>query len=143
VTAEPQAAHNCFVCGPNNPVGLRLVFRLEGNTCVSEYTPSEDHVGYPGVVHGGMIYSALDDVMANWMYLQGARAYTASCQIRYRKPAAVGEPLRLTGWQRKRKQRIVKMEGKAARIADGEVVATATATFVVLDDTEFAATGAR
>ena len=73
----PRPAHECFVCGPDNPIGLHLVFRLEDDACVSEFTPGPNHVGYPGVVHGGMIYSALDDVMANWLYLRGARAYTA------------------------------------------------------------------
>ena len=60
-----RRANECFVCGPDNPIGLHLVFRLEDGACVSEFTPGRDHVGYPGVVHGGMIYSALDDVMAN------------------------------------------------------------------------------
>ena len=104
---------------------------------MSEFTPDEHHVGYPGVVHGGMIYSALDDVMANWLYLRGARAYTASCRIRYRTPVAVGEPIRLEGRQVERRRKVVKMEGTAARASDGEVVATATATFVILDETEF------
>ena len=93
----PRPANECFVCGPDNPIGLHLVFRLEDGACVSEFTPGPNHVGYPGVVHGGMIYSALDDVMANWLYLRGARAYTARCEIRYREPAAPGERLLLAG----------------------------------------------
>ena len=129
-------ANGCFVCGPDNPVGLHLVFRLEGDACVSDFTPGEHHVGYPGVVHGGMIYSALDDVMANWLYLRGARAYTASCEIRYRIPVSVGEPLRLVGRQVERR-RLAKMEGTAVRASDGKIVAAAAATFVVLDENEF------
>jgi hypothetical protein len=31
------------------------------------------------MTHGGLIYSALDDVMANWLFLQGARGHTAKC----------------------------------------------------------------
>lgn len=134
---KPGSARNCFVCGPDNPVGLHLVFRLEGDACVSDFTPGEHHVGYPGVVHGGMIYSALDDVMANWLYLRGARAYTASCRIRYRTPASVGEPLRLVGRQVECRRKLAKMEGTAVRASDGTVVATATATFVIVDETEF------
>lgn len=135
--AEPSGARTCFVCGPDNPIGLHLVFRLEDGLCVSEFTPGPDHVGYPGVVHGGMIYSALDDVMANLLYLNGARAYTASCRIRYRTPASVGQTLRLEGRQVERRRNLVKMEGAATRVSDGRVVAVADATFVVLDETEF------
>ena len=109
----PRPAHECFVCGPDNPIGLHLVFRLEDGACVSEFTPGPNHVGYPGVVHGGMIYSALDDVMANWLYLRGARAYTA------------------------RRRKLVEMEAMAKRASDGKVVATATGTFVVVDEEEF------
>ncbi len=137
----PGAANRCFVCGPDNPIGLHLTFRLEDGACVSEFTPGEDHQGYPGVIHGGMIYSALDDVMANWLYLRGARAYTARCEIRYRKPAREGEELLLEGRQASRRRRLVEMEGTATRASDGEVIASATATFVVIDEKEFAGVG--
>ena len=136
-SARVQPARGCFVCGPDNPIGLHLDFRLENGTCVSEFTPGQDHVGYPGVVHGGMIYSALDDAMANWLYLRGARAYTARCEIRYRRPVAVGETLRLVGRPTARKRNLVTMEGTATRETDGEVVALATGKFVVLNDSEF------
>lgn len=137
----PRAANRCFVCGPDNPIGLHLAFRLEDGACVSEFTPDENHQGYPGVIHGGMIYSALDDVMANWLYLQGARAYTARCEIRYRRPAREGERLLLVGRPQARKRKLVEMKGTATRASDGEVVATATATFVVIDEEEFAGVG--
>lgn len=137
----PNAANRCFVCGPENPIGLHLNFRLEDGACVSEFTPGENHQGYPGVIHGGMIYAVLDDVMANWLYLRGARAYTARCEIRYRRPAREGETLLLVGRQAARKRRLVEMEGTARRASDGEVVATATATFVVIDEEEFAGVG--
>ena len=139
--APPPVANRCFVCGPDNPIGLHLTFRLEDGACVSEFTPGENHQGYPGVIHGGMIYSVLDDVMANWLYLRGARAYTARCEIRYRSPAREGEKLLLEGRQKARKRKLVEMEGTARRASDGKVVATATATFVVVDEREFAGVG--
>lgn len=128
----PEPARRCFVCGPDNRIGLHLQFRLEDGTCVSEFTPGPDHVGYPDVVHGGMIYSALDDVMANWLYLRGVRAYTARCEIRYRRPVGVGDTLRLVGRPTARKRNLATMEGTATRKSDGKVVAVATGTFVVL-----------
>lgn len=137
-TRAPRAANRCFVCGPDNPIGLHLTFRLEDGVCASEFTPDENHQGYPGVIHGGMLYSALDDVMANWLYLRGARAYTARCEIRYRHPARQGEKLLLVGRRTARKRKLVEMEGTARRAADGKLVATANATFVVIDEAEFA-----
>lgn len=79
----PGPANSCFVCGPDNPIGLHLHFRLDDDgRRVADFSPTKDHVGYPGVVHGGIIYSALDDSMANWLYLRGARAYTAKSSVR-------------------------------------------------------------
>jgi len=75
---------NCFVCGKTNPLGLQLTFQLEEDVCRAEFTPADDHCGFDGVTHGGIIFSALDDVMANWIYLNDIRAYTAKCEIRYK-----------------------------------------------------------
>lgn len=136
-TGAPDFAHNCFVCGQDNPIGLQLDFRIEDGVCLSEFTPGENHVGYPGVVHGGMIFSALDDVMANWLYLQGARAYTAKCEIRFRKAGTVGDRLRLEGRHVETRGKVVRMEGRAIRDEDGVVVAESQGTFMVINADEF------
>ena len=120
-----------------NPIGLHLTFRLEGDLCVAEFTPGEDHVGYPDIVHGGILFSALDDVMANWLYLRGARAYTARCDIRFRQAVQVGCALRLEGREIRRKGRVVVMEGTALRASDRTVVAHSEGTFMMIDETEF------
>lgn len=139
MTTPSRPAHNCFVCGPENPIGLQLTFRLEDGTCRSEYTPTENHEGYPGVVHGGMLFSVLDDVMANWLYLQGHRAYTARCDIRFRKNAAVGERLLLEGSHVETRGKVVRMHGSARRESDGEVVAESKGTFMMINLDEFKA----
>ena len=82
--------HNCFVCGPHNAIGLRVKFQLDGDVCRGEFTPGRDHCGYDGITHGGILFSLLDDVMANWLYLKGLRCFTAKCEIRYRNPLPVG-----------------------------------------------------
>ena len=130
--ARPDANH-CFVCGPSNPVGLRIEFRMDGERCRAEFVPGSDHVGYDDMTHGGIIYSALDDVMANWLFLQGARAHTAKCEIRYRKPVPTGTPLSLEGRQLRRKGRVIELEGRATRAADGVIVADARASFMLVD----------
>jgi len=123
--------NHCFVCGPGNPIGLQLTFRIEGDLCLSEYTPGDNHGGYANRTHGGMIFCALDDVMANWLYLQGEIAYTAKCDIRYRQPLELGKTIRLEGRLVKRKGRLALMESSAIQV-DGEIlVADATASFML------------
>lgn len=127
-------ANACFVCGPDNPNGLRLVFRMADDVCHATFTPDRWHCGYDEQVHGGLLFSVLDDVMANWLFLQGIRAHTAKCEIRFRKPVQVGTQLLLEGHLLKRKGRLAQLEGIAKRASDGETVADAQATFMVMND---------
>lgn len=122
----------CFACGPDNPVGLHIPFRMDGEHCVGDFTAGPNHVGYEKTVHGGIIYAALDDVMANVLYLQGIKAHTARCEVRYRRPLQVGEPLRLSGWVAARRRRMVTLKGEARLTADGTLVAECDAVFMVV-----------
>ena len=123
-------ANHCFVCGPDNPIGLQLSFHLNNDICRSEFTPQNNHCGYDGVTHGGIIYSALDDVMANWLFLKGVRAYTAKCNIRYKGPLPVGTTVALEGICIKEKARLAILQGKMIRQDNGELVAETEASFI-------------
>ena len=127
-------ANRCFVCGPENPQGLRIPFRMDGPVCRAEFTPAAWHGGYDDQSHGGILFSVLDDVMANWLFLQGLRAHTAKCEIRFRQPVPLGTPLKLEGRLLKRKGRLAILEGKALRARDDVVVAESEATFMVVPD---------
>lgn len=122
---------NCFACSPTNPVGLNIRFRMEGALCVAEFTPGSNHVGYDDVVHGGILFTALDDVMANWLYLQGRRAYTGKASIRYRREARVGRPLRLEGACVQERRRLVELSGRALDAASGDMVCETQGTFML------------
>jgi len=122
---------NCFVCGKTNPLGLQLSFRLEDDVCRSEFTPAADHCGFNGVTHGGIIFSVLDDVMANWIYLKGIRAFTAKCEIRYKGSLPTGTPVELEGYCVKNRGRLIIMHGKMTRTDTQELVAESEASFMV------------
>lgn len=130
--ARPDA-NNCFVCGPANPVGLQIDFRMDGDVCRASFTPGENHVGWESMLHGGIMYSALDDVMANWLFLQGARGHTAKCEIRYRQAVPVGTPLELEGRLVKRKGKLAVLAGTLIRTDDSTEVANAEASFMIVD----------
>ena len=127
----PLSGSNCFVCGPGNAHGMQINFRLEGDKCLAEYTPPEHFCGFDGITHGGILFSLLDDVMANWLYLQGHKAYTGRCEIRYREPAATGVNYLLEGEQLSRKGRVANMAGRVLHPDDGRVIAEAKAAFVI------------
>jgi acyl-coenzyme A thioesterase PaaI-like protein len=126
-------ADHCFVCGPDNPHGLRIVFTLEAGICRGRFTPSMHHAGFDQVTHGGIIFSVLDDAMANWLFLQGARGFTAKCEIRYRAPLPVGTSIDIECRLKLRKRRLVMLESDARRHDDKTLIAEAEASFMVDD----------
>lgn len=83
----------CFACGQENPIGLRLRFRQDGEGIRAEFTPGPEYQGYEGVLHGGIIAAALDDAMANLFHMKGQETMTARLEVRYRREAPIGTPL--------------------------------------------------
>ena len=128
---EIEAATMCFACGPNNPIGLQINFRFDGDVCTAEFTPNENHVGYQNTVHGGILYTALDDVTANVLYQQGRKAHTARCEVRYRAVVAVGETLKLKGWIESERRRLIKLKGEIRRASDNVLVADCETSFML------------
>ncbi|MDH3337589.1 MAG: PaaI family thioesterase [Gammaproteobacteria bacterium] len=128
---EIEAAPMCFACGQDNPIGLRIYFHFDGEVCTADFTPNQNHVGFQDTVHGGIIYTALDDVTANIMYQQGRKAHTARCEIRYRQPARVGEALKLKGWIETERRRLVLLKGEVRRASDDVLVADCESSFML------------
>ncbi|MBK6579226.1 MAG: PaaI family thioesterase [Sandaracinaceae bacterium] len=84
----------CVGCSPTNPIGLRLVFRREGNSITGEYQPAEHFRGGPGAVHGGILALMLDEYScAAGFFLTGRIFVTGSLNIRYERPTHMGLPL--------------------------------------------------
>jgi acyl-coenzyme A thioesterase PaaI-like protein len=125
-----EAATMCFACGQNNPIGLKIVFTLNDGIVTATFTANENHVGYENTVHGGIIFSALDDVMANVLYLQNIKAHTARCEIRYRQALEVGRKVLLKGWVESERRRLVVLKGEMRLADDNALVADAEASFM-------------
>ncbi len=125
-----EAANMCFACGPDNPIGLRIKFTLNDGVCSGDFTAGVNHVGYANTVHGGIIFSALDDVMANVLYLQNIKAHTARCEVRYRKALEVGQPVRLRGWIESERKRLIVLKGEVRLASDESLVADCEASFM-------------
>jgi acyl-coenzyme A thioesterase PaaI-like protein len=134
-TKQPNSL-NCFVCGVENPVGLHLAFYEQPNgevTC--DVTLPPRYQGYPGIVHGGIVASMLDEI-AGRAAMQGNAArfmMTARLEVRYRKPVPIGQPLRLVGRLSRRRGRLTDVQGEI-RLLDGSVAAEAQALLSDIPD---------
>ena len=128
---EIESATMCFACGADNPIGLKIDFSFDGETCSGEFTPDENHVSWEDTVHGGIIFAALDDVTGNIPYLQGLKAHTARSEIRYRQPLRIGETVKLTGWTDSTRGRLLNLKGEARRKSDNVLVAECASSFLL------------
>ena len=89
--------NRCFACGRENPIGLKLEFREEGDEYVAEFVPREEHQGYVGITHGGIVATLLDEAMAKMAWAKGLNAVTARLAVTYKQPARIGERLTVRG----------------------------------------------
>jgi uncharacterized protein (TIGR00369 family) len=121
----------CFVCGQNNPIGLKISFRNEGGVARAEFTPGKLYQGWAGILHGGITMALLDEATSYATLFAGVNAITAKMEIRIRRPIPIGETLSITGTITKRTGKLVTTEG-AIFLKDGTLAAEATAKqFVV------------
>jgi acyl-coenzyme A thioesterase PaaI-like protein len=121
----------CFACGVRNPIGLKLKFEtLPGDRLRTVWTPREEHTGFQGIVHGGLIATVLDEVMIRLLYAKGIRAVTAELKTRLVKPLQAGRPYRFEAHLVLDKGRIVTAEAEGFDAETGEKVASGSATCV-------------
>ncbi|MFR2694015.1 MAG: PaaI family thioesterase [Enterocloster bolteae] len=59
---------NCFVCGSLNPLGLHLDITEGEGWARALWTVEKPYVGYEGMLHGGIMASIMDDLMAHALY---------------------------------------------------------------------------
>lgn len=133
---RPQpTSRMCFVCGRENPVGLHLQCYedREAGQIVAPFTIPDPYQGYPGIAHGGVVASILDEISGRAIMLGREDApfwVTAKLEVRYRKPTPTGRPLTVVGWVIEQKRRSARVAAEI-RLPDGSVTAEAAAVVVL------------
>ena len=132
---QPQAnSRMCFVCGRENPVGLHMDFYNdpEAGQVKAPFVIPAPYQGYPGVTHGGVLASILDEVSGRAINVgreETAFWVTAKLEVRYRAPTPTETPLTAVGWVVAERQRSAQVAAEI-RLPDGTVTADAEAIVV-------------
>lgn len=98
---EPGAllgAHydQCFGCGAEQSHGLHLETRAgDGVRVTAEFTVRSAHQGAPGLAHGGVLASALDETLGSLNWLLRTTAVTGHLETDFVRPVPVGSVLHL------------------------------------------------
>ncbi len=121
----------CFVCGLENPIGFKLIFQQDEERVWTEFTPQEEHQGWPGIMHGGLVCTLLDEVMARSFFFDGEERWmmTVKMEVRYLKPVPIGVASTLVGGITRLTKRLIEAWGEI-RLADGSLAARGGATYV-------------
>jgi len=132
--AGPHSA--CFVCGQNNSGGLRIRYRRAADGSIEAWwTPSPAWEGFPGIIHGGIISTILDEAMSKAVTAAGHRALTAELKVRFRHAASPGRELVIRGRVLEKLKRRIRTEA-VVHDAEGQELAHAWATFLVVTGTQ-------
>ena len=129
------ADHNCFACGGKNPIGMHLEIELGDGTARTEWTAAPDFAGWEDKIHGGILATLLDEVMAWAPSSFDSWAVTAEMNIRFRTPANPGERLTAEARVTSRRRRIYAVHGEV-RGQDGRTIAEANGRFLGASPTE-------
>jgi len=119
-----------------NSSGLHLRFyEVEPGEVRAEYTPPNHFQGFPGVLHGGIIASMLDEACGRAHLGSGPPRfmYTAKLEIKYRKNVPIGAPLSLVGKARSSRGRVAESWAGVYN-ADGELLAEARGMLIDLPE---------
>jgi len=126
----------CYACGVENPAGLHLHFYEDDDgRVVVHFTPADVYQGYPGVLHGGIICTLLDETIGRALLRDDYWAVTGKLEVRFREPVPVGEAITVTGEIVRATRRAVEGRGEI-RLADGTVAVEANALYIRLPDAQ-------
>lgn len=130
----PDGFTSCFACGTSNPVGLQLFdIRISQGLAYATLRAREGQEGYPGLLHGGLAVTALDELMGYACRVAlGQWAVTAKLESRFRKPMPLPAEYRLeAGVEPGESARRAHAWGRLCNV-EGEVLMETCALFVVM-----------
>ena len=131
---KQQNSRYCFLCGLDNPIGLKLAFYEEAEgRVVAHFVPREEHQGYPGVLHGGIACAVLDETIGRTLVRRDIWAMTVDLHVRFHQPIPLNQRLTVVGELERLRSRTMEGRGEI-RLADGSAAATAEAKYIRLAD---------
>jgi uncharacterized protein (TIGR00369 family) len=133
VVKKQNNSKMCFVCGLKNDFGLHAAFyETSGNELVALITPSDQHQGYPGRMHGGVAATILDETIGRSVDVGKAGqqwSVTLELTTKYRKPIPIGEEVKVVGRVTHEGSRFYEGTGEIV-LPNGDIAVSATGKYM-------------
>jgi acyl-coenzyme A thioesterase PaaI-like protein len=130
----PQSDNYCFVCGKDNPQGFQIKVRYSEPEMAAETELSlpREYQGWAAVIHGGILSTLLDELMAHAVWRFAGPGLTLSLEVRFHAPLKPDEPIRVRGVLHTPNGRRRLAEGEIIRLSDGQRIASGKSRFLLL-----------
>ncbi len=134
----PRADNYCFVCGKDNPKGFKIQVRyLEAELAAeTELSLPREDQGWAQVIHGGILATLLDEMMAHAVWRFAGPGLTLSMEVRFHAPLQPGEAIRVRGVLHTTNGSRRLAVAEITRTADGARIASAKSRFLLLEKKE-------
>lgn len=139
---NPFANKDCFFCGQDNELGLKLKFYWdeERRETSTEYVPPRHFSGQGNILHGAIQMGLLDEIMGwtSFLYTQ-QNAVTSNLNVKFLKPVYInGKALKVTCLLTAMERPKVHLEATLAN-SGGVPCTTATGIYHLLPPEKFEA----
>jgi len=136
ITRKQPNSKMCFVCGLENNSGLKSRFyELETGELLAIFSPTIDHQGYPGRLHGGLAATILDETIGRAIILKHTDniwGVTLDFSMRLRKPIPLGSDVRVRTRVTQENKRFFEGSGEIL-LADGTVAVEGEGRYMKMD----------
>lgn len=130
--AELPHTRGCLVCGRDNPHGIHLHLGVDDATGIvtSQFTAAAHHMGFEGIVHGGLLSTVLDEAMVWAATWSGKRfCVCGELNVRFRRSVQIGQRVSVEARITSVRSRLIETEG-SLRDAAGKVLVESAGKYV-------------
>ena len=126
----------CFVCGRDNPLGLKIKVKYlpEEMAAETELTLPREYQGWADVIHGGLLSTLLDEMMAHAVWHFAGPGLTLSMEVRFHHPLKPEEAIRVRGVLTTPNGNRRTAEAEITRASDNRKIASAKSRFLLLEE---------
>ncbi len=130
---EFKTDNYCFACGKENPIGLRMEVQIIQDGARANVTLSREYQGLPGIIHGGIVTTLLDEIMAHAVLNHVGGAVTTALSVSLRQALRVGEEVEAVGTVVEKNRRAARARAEIVSCVTGKVIARGESQFILLN----------
>jgi acyl-coenzyme A thioesterase PaaI-like protein len=131
----PIADNYCFVCGKDNPQGLKIEVKYfpEEMAAETQIALPREYQGWADVIHGGILSTLLDEMMAHAVWHFAGPGVTLSMEVRFHHPLKPEEAILVRGVLTSGNGSRRTAWAEITRVSDSRKIATAKSRFFLLE----------